>query len=300
MPLISLLLPADLAGSTMGDDIGDVGGGGGSCTTPHGRDRSGMLPALIVAGCPCGVTSGNTITLFRTHPGATLFPRVMILGPDYPCLCMTFAIIIGAWLAFLILLGPRLHAAVTACGVLVFLTTLAALMVTAFSDPGIVPKRSHHALEKQQRAFEAAVEASRQASAAAAAGTGAEAVPGLATAGAPQTAVGVADYGTLPYGFSMDTSYSGLVDAAGSPIPDLTRLSVCSMCNVYREGGTAHCYDCNACVLQLDHHCPWTGKCIGKHNLRPFYAFLWSISVSILFVSITVFAHLLQTVARVG
>lgn len=25
-------------------------------------------------------------------------------------------------------------------------------------------------------------------------------------------------------------------------------------CNIFREQGTSHCYDCNACVLELDHH----------------------------------------------
>ena len=25
-------------------------------------------------------------------------------------------------------------------------------------------------------------------------------------------------------------------------------------CNIFREQGTSHCYDCNACVMELDHH----------------------------------------------
>ena len=33
---------------------------------------------------------------------------------------------------------------------------------------------------------------------------------------------------------------------------------------------------CARC-LQLDHHCPWTGKCVGEHNLRPFYVFVFSV-----------------------
>ncbi len=35
-----------------------------------------------------------------------------------------------------------------------------------------------------------------------------------------------------------------------------------------------HCYDCNACVRNLDHHCPWTSKCVGEGNLHVFYAFV--------------------------
>eukprot|EP00942_MAST-04A_sp_MAST-4A-sp1_P009030 g9030.t1 len=50
--------------------------------------------------------------------------------------------------------------------------------------------------------------------------------------------------------------------------------TLCSYCNVARERGTVHCYECDACILELDHHCPWTGKCIGKKNLFYFYGFL--------------------------
>jgi len=46
-------------------------------------------------------------------------------------------------------------------------------------------------------------------------------------------------------------------------------------------------------VDDLDHHCPWTGKCIGKRTLFFFHAFLICLSVHILFVvvgAIVVFA----------
>lgn len=33
--------------------------------------------------------------------------------------------------------------------------------------------------------------------------------------------------------------------------------------------------DCHVCVEGYDHHCPWTGKCIGKRNVRYFYAWLF-------------------------
>ena len=43
------------------------------------------------------------------------------------------------------------------------------------------------------------------------------------------------------------------------------------------DENTGHCFDCNVCVEGYDHHCPWTGKCIGKKNLPFFYIFLMSI-----------------------
>jgi hypothetical protein len=32
--------------------------------------------------------------------------------------------------------------------------------------------------------------------------------------------------------------------------------------------------DCRVCIEEYDHHCPWTGKCVGKGNVRYFYAWL--------------------------
>jgi hypothetical protein len=58
----------------------------------------------------------------------------------------------------------------------------------------------------------------------------------------------------------------------------------CLVCEVLREPGTMHCIDCDVCVRDFDHHCPWTGKCIGKGNLPYFYGFLFGVMGSILFV----------------
>lgn len=33
----------------------------------------------------------------------------------------------------------------------------------------------------------------------------------------------------------------------------------------------------------MDHHCPWTGKCIGRDNLKAFYYFLASTLIFMIF-----------------
>lgn len=40
----------------------------------------------------------------------------------------------------------------------------------------------------------------------------------------------------------------------------------CPTCRTARPPGTAHCHDCDHCVVFLDHHCPWLGTCIGIRN----------------------------------
>ena len=53
-------------------------------------------------------------------------------------------------------------------------------------------------------------------------------------------------------------------------------LIQCSKCNIItpKTFQLNHCDVCNVCVMKQDHHCPWTGKCIGKYNIVFFYCFL--------------------------
>ena len=62
----------------------------------------------------------------------------------------------------------------------------------------------------------------------------------------------------------------------------------CELCRFWiRKGSFAcHCFDCNICIEGFDHHCPWTGHCIGKRNKFAFYVFLVSIVVLMVYFGI--------------
>jgi len=51
----------------------------------------------------------------------------------------------------------------------------------------------------------------------------------------------------------------------------------CSTCKViYKEDGEGeHCEYCDYCIEELDHHCAWSSKCIGRRNIFAFKNFLF-------------------------
>ena len=55
----------------------------------------------------------------------------------------------------------------------------------------------------------------------------------------------------------------------------------CNICKLWAnlEKKTRHCKDCNICIEGHDHHCPWTGKCIGAKNFKSFVIFVASIFI---------------------
>jgi hypothetical protein len=229
-------LAGGAAGSTpergSGSDVGIGGGGGGGGGGPACYDAEGVYspPASLLA--------------------ARTWPRVCIVGPDWPMLCVTYALIVAPTLAWLALIAPFLHAAVVAGGALSFALLALALALTAGSDPGIVPKQTEQQLALQRARVAAAAEALARRR-----------------------------QGPLAY------------RAGGAGAAALSRFSACNFCHCLRAAGTSHCYDCNCCVLELDHHCPWTGKCIGKGNLFYFYAFLTTLCAHLVLVVVTTVAY---------
>ena len=55
----------------------------------------------------------------------------------------------------------------------------------------------------------------------------------------------------------------------------------CFNCQLVKPARAHHCKSCNRCVRRMDHHCPWTGNCVGEDNIRYFIQFLGYASVNL-------------------
>jgi uncharacterized membrane protein YccF (DUF307 family) len=77
-------------------------------------------------------------------------------------------------------------------------------------------------------------------------------------------------------GVVEETVMTGLVTVSTNA-RTLYSKDVCPFCEIHRrktKHPIEHCFTCGICVDGLDHHCPWTGTCVGEHNIWTFRIFL--------------------------
>lgn len=53
----------------------------------------------------------------------------------------------------------------------------------------------------------------------------------------------------------------------------------CGVCLATVRPNSRHCWECNKCVSNFDHHCPWLNNCIGARNYKHFLATVSSLLV---------------------
>ena len=84
---------------------------------------------------------------------------------------------------------------------------------------------------------------------------------------------------------SVSCTDPGIVYAEASMAAEDGYYNRCDRCDLDRPRGARHCYDCGVCVMDLDHHCPLTGKCVGAKNADRFQVLLITVAVSLLGVA---------------
>ena len=69
-------------------------------------------------------------------------------------------------------------------------------------------------------------------------------------------------------------------------------IRICKDCKIIIESteNIEHCKTCNICVMGLDHHSFWIGKCVGKKNKYYYYCFVFMTGVMILYLVFAFFS----------
>ena len=67
----------------------------------------------------------------------------------------------------------------------------------------------------------------------------------------------------------------------------------CFPCNAFKKDeNTKHCFYCDKCIDDFDHHCYWINNCISKKNQRIFFFFLFLIITNVTYNSYICFNSL--------
>ena len=74
---------------------------------------------------------------------------------------------------------------------------------------------------------------------------------------------------------------------------DCTRCNICNLSYKLKDK-IGHCYSCNICYYEYDHHCIWIGHCIGKYNKYFFFGFIFSSMTFIMICLTMVFIKILK------
>ena len=65
-------------------------------------------------------------------------------------------------------------------------------------------------------------------------------------------------------------------------------VAYCQICQIKKlSPRVKHCRHCDNCVDTFDHHCPWTGNCIGVRNYLYFFTFISSVVLGDFLVLVT-------------
>jgi len=131
--------------------------------------------------------------------------------------------------------GPWLPA----CTAVLFVLTIALMLATSCTDPGIIPRPAHQLL-----------------------------IPGLQQEVAE--AIGLAGQRG---GFLRDI-LSTDEDPELMAVLEPKGYWWCQWCRMIQPPRAKHCRDCNCCVLREDHHCPFLNNCVGQRNYIFFCGFV--------------------------
>lgn len=204
------------------------------------------------------------------------FPFQLFVGPDWPAVLLVYALIIGIDVGVLRLISSIGYPVIIIGGVGCTLL-LCAYTATACSDPGIIYKDDCE-MEEEKSGLQLGSVTNRNVN-----NVNESVTVGL-----------VSNENELEEGRRSNSSGGSSgdrVSPSDNLVTSLTNMSIpkpatmpCGNCDIQRPVTARHCIYCGVCVDGLDHHCPWSGKCIGKNNMVAFQCFVTILCCQIYFL----------------
>jgi len=74
----------------------------------------------------------------------------------------------------------------------------------------------------------------------------------------------------------------------------------CSSCGTNSPPRSYHCFHCNKCILKRDHHCVFTGGCVGFHNHRYYLGLIFYLWIGTLYANVMNFDFVWEELGALG
>ena len=71
----------------------------------------------------------------------------------------------------------------------------------------------------------------------------------------------------------------------------------CDRCKIYYNPNdkVQHCSLCKVCIKNLDHHCVWVGKCVGKNNIKSFFEMIIAVALFYIYIIVCVIIYTVKS-----
>jgi hypothetical protein len=230
------------------------------------------------------VRVGASILLYGRRDGR--WPSHCMAGPDWPGSLLVYFLIIMVHSVVLGLCSTCLGWAVQVAGWIGCIALLVSYTAVAFTNPGMVYKEVK-TLELDEVSSALAVEEGK-AGIGCDGGTGDESASEDSTSASTKQLIAASETGSKSAPTAAGHTVTGqtttrtatvapavpagIRQVTGVPPPE--RKVPCGRCEIDRPMQARHCEHCGACIRNIDHHCPWSGKCIAENNMRQFNWFL--------------------------
>jgi len=254
-----------------------------------------------------------TISEWNNYDTSTHIYCGIFVPAQFTITAFTAHVVFGCSLAFCVLTALKIHFVIVIATLLFMCYVIYMLLLTALTEPGFLPKNKRNPVmfvidEAKAYARNNQLVITVQFAEKVLNGSGKNSVStfsfmftspiwGVAFDGRNQFVVTHVTKGSVAELQGVRKGFELLSITVGSkkfPIipPQDIGLRYCWSCKIARPERSKHCNSCDACVQKFDHHCPWTGTCIGSRNYTYFVRFVSSLFALIAWVLVWTLANI--------